>query len=581
MDAGKRQLSDILNGNRLLEVPFFQRGYVWGEEQWDRLLEDMEYVTGSGHPYFIGAIILKQQETPTGSQVGDIRTIIDGQQRLTTLSLFFKVLSLKIGQPERFDGDFRLRNGSDLAIRHSRRDIDAFKHALGMDSVSKIDSEDNISRCFNYFVDKLNPEKLDYTLIFNRLLFVGIDLGRDEDEQQIFDTINSLGVRLTTAELLKNYFFGRQNETDYRQYWEGTFEGDSDTIQYWESEITTGRIKRTLVDLFFYSYLQIKIQQAKVKTTDKLLYDKVERLFESYKHFIQTYNSETNQTDLLSEIREYAAVFRRSFDPKIVEQPVSREYGIGRLTTVMFYLDISSFTSFILYVLRNQPDQDERDRLFEAMESYIMRRMVVGAPARDNTNLSASMILNQILTKEEFVDFITERSDKLYFFPNDADLKDGFSSKALINKQAAAVLYMLESRTRDGSRQGTGLLGIDRYSLEHLMPKKWRNNWKHPDTQEEAIARDRKLLTLGNLAIITQSLNASIRDSDWPTKKHGRSGRNDGLVSYAGGIETLNEYLSLDEWNEAEIDKRANDLYEKALAAWPTIYNDTTTLIGR
>ena len=96
MDAGKRQLSDILNGNRLLEVPFFQRGYVWGEDQWDRLLEDMEYVTASNRPYFIGAVIVKQQETPTGSQVGDIRTIIDGQQRLTTLSLFFRPIGQNV-----------------------------------------------------------------------------------------------------------------------------------------------------------------------------------------------------------------------------------------------------------------------------------------------------------------------------------------------------------------------------------------------------------------------------------------------------------------------------------------------------
>jgi len=78
---------------------------------------------------------------------------------------------------------------------------------------------------------------------------------------------------------------------------------------------------------------------------------------------------------------------------------------------------------------------------------------------------------------------------------------------------------------------------------------------------------NRTLLTLGNLAIITQSLNASIRDSDWTTKKQGCSNKQ-GLAHYSAGIETLSPYLDLPEWNEIEIDKRAEFLYEKACDIW-------------
>ena len=98
MDAGKRSINDIFNGNRVLEIPFFQRAYVWEEAQWERLLEDMEKVSKSNKPYFLGSVILKQQPTSTGGRVGDIRTLIDGQQRLTTLNIFFKVLCLKTNQ---------------------------------------------------------------------------------------------------------------------------------------------------------------------------------------------------------------------------------------------------------------------------------------------------------------------------------------------------------------------------------------------------------------------------------------------------------------------------------------------------
>lgn len=81
MDAGTKQLADILNGNRVLEVPYYQRSYVWKEEQWSRFLSDMEYITSTGKDYFLGSIILKQQ--PTGISPFDLQSIrySDGKLR--------------------------------------------------------------------------------------------------------------------------------------------------------------------------------------------------------------------------------------------------------------------------------------------------------------------------------------------------------------------------------------------------------------------------------------------------------------------------------------------------------------------
>ena len=72
MDAGKRTINDIFNGNRVLEIPFFQRSYVWGIPQWERLLEDMKAISSSNKPYFLGSVILKQQETWLTSQTDQI-----------------------------------------------------------------------------------------------------------------------------------------------------------------------------------------------------------------------------------------------------------------------------------------------------------------------------------------------------------------------------------------------------------------------------------------------------------------------------------------------------------------------------
>lgn len=151
--------------------------------------------------------------------------------------------------------------------------------------------------------------------------------------------------------------------------------------------------------------------------------------------------------------------------------------------------------------------------------------------------------------------------------PSNKEIEDGFNSSKLINKQVAGILYLIESKIRDKSKQATQLLGINKYSLEHLMPKKWVNKWDQLNSKEEVDFRNMKLLTLGNLTIITQSLNASIRDSNWAIKKEG-SGKNQGLVHFSAGIETLAPYLKLQEWNEEEIENRAIYLCKKALEIW-------------
>ncbi|MCB9304842.1 MAG: DUF262 domain-containing protein [Lewinellaceae bacterium] len=567
MDAGKRTINDIFNGNRVLEVPFFQRAYVWGEEQWERLLEDMEMITAMNKPYFLGSVILKQQETNSSGGVGDIRTVIDGQQRLTTLNIFFKVLCLKTGENASFDWRFRLQN-KDLGLWHNHNDIEAFERVLGLESMEEISSSDNISMAYEYFRKKLDPNKLNWQKLLNNIVFVGIDLGKEEDEQQIFDTINSLGVRLTTAELLKNHFFNRDDLEDYEEYWKSVFEKDEETKSYWDMEITTGRTRRTFIDLFFYAYLQIKIQQPdlKVRAEEKTEYSRVDALFESYKHFIKTYN--LDKKELLTEIKEYAEKFRSNFDHEAVDRELAADFGMDRINAIIFGMETSTLIPYVLYVLKHVPDEAQRSELFEFIESYIMRRMVVKASTKNYNQLFTDrLITNRILSKDQFREYLASQSDKINYLPGDAELKLGFDQSILINRQAAGIIYFLESRIRDRSRQATQLLGLKKYSLEHLMPKKWGNNWPQLETREEIDYRNWKLKTLGNLAIITQSLNASIRDSDWATKKEGRS-KKLGLEHFSAGIETLAPYLKLPEWNEEEIEKRAQDLYDMAQRVW-------------
>lgn len=565
MDAGKATISGVFNGSRLLQIPFYQRAYVWGQDQWKRLLNDMVYVTKEKRPYFLGAIILKQASAGnTWSQVSEVRTVIDGQQRLTTMILFFKALCMKTGSEDLFKRDFILET-NDVALKHDRYDEEAFKKVVYNSNSNAIEGSSLIIQAYNYFLSHIDPQTVDRNIIKSNVQFVCIDLNENEDEQQIFDTINSLGVRLTTAELLKNYFFDRENETDFKRYWEDIFEPSMEIKSYWNQEVTTGRTKRTLIDIFFDAFLQILVQNKKlgVSTGDKLNYSRTRNLFQSYKDLIYFYYGD-NKDAVLNEMKPYAQSFESIFNPHYCDEAIPAKPSLERMNVLIFGLKNSTVIPYVLYVHQNA-DSNEESKIYAILESYIVRRMIDQAPTKNYNRLFTSLILNQALDASTLRKFLNEDDETTTYVPTDDAIRAAFSKNCLYNLQSKGVLYLLESAIRP-DMSSTKLLGFNGYSLEHMMPKKWRNNWGHLE-EKAALNRDRKLLTLGNLAIITHSLNSSIRDANWTVKKQGK-GEKDGLANCASGLATMYNVLNKNEWSEHDIEERGNWLADKAIKVW-------------
>lgn len=577
MKAGAILISEIFNGSRLLEVPFYQRAYVWKEEQWDRFLEDMEFVTNTKRQYFLGSIILKNGKSPSMTDVfSDRKIIIDGQQRLTTLMIFVKVYCLKNNDNILFERMFKLRDDS-LSLIHGKNDAKAFLQVMSQDKAEVIPNtipESQIISAYNYFVKNMNSEKININIINQKVQFVYIELDENEDEQQVFDTINSLGVRLTTSELLKNYFFQRNNVNEYEDSWVSIFERDDETRLYWEQELETGRLKRSLIDIFFDSFFQVFIQNKEYNVTseDKIVYARVDHLAKSYQDFINKYCN-GNKGVVLSLLPTYAKCFAKAFRPEICNMGLTASAGIERINVIIFGLNNTTLIPYVLYIEHNVEDINERNKMYGMLESYIMRRMVVHASTKNYNNLFTSLILNNVCDSETLKIRLSKGKDATTYMPNDAELLSGFKKAKLVNLQTKGILYFIESGIRP-SRSSTALYGFYNYSLEHLMPKKWRNNWTACVNEEAERERDSKLLTLGNLAIIPQSLNAAIRDSNWTIKKTGTNHNNPGLSICASGLCTLHDALQKDEWNELEIEARAEWLYKQAKVVW--CYDMTT-----
>ncbi|MBD5419703.1 MAG: DUF262 domain-containing protein [Bacteroides sp.] len=567
MDAGKKKINDILNGNRQLVIPFFQRSYVWKEDLWERFIESMELVSQTGKEYFLGSVILKQLPTSTSSTVGDVRTVIDGQQRLTTLALFLKVLCFKTGKRRKFENMFILDDDK-FAIVHNMFDKVIFDEIIAQENLAYVNSESRLAQAYQFFLDNLDVEKFNLDTILAHISFVGIDLNNEDDEQVIFDTINSIGVTLTTGELLKNYLFSQDSIHIYLSKWKPVFEADEETLKYWDSNVTQVRKIRKNLETFLNAYLHIKINDPAYgfDSVKKERFNRVEDLFSQYKDFISMTGIDYNI--LVDDLTEYAQIYRHHLSPRVLNEEISSKYGLERLNLIIFGLDTTTLMPYLLYVLKNQNNQEEIDKIARILESYLMRRLVCKRSTNNYSDLfSQSLIGAQFLTAQSLKEYLSSKeNDSSLAMPGDEEFIYAFEDNVLLDIRSKGVLYLLESKIRS-SRHSTSLKSFNSYTLEHLMPKKWKpETWPIADpTQTES--RNLKLKTLGNLSILPQTLNSSISNNSWNIKLNGNT-KKKGLKEYATGLDTMSFVLSQTDWNESKIEARADWLFDNARVIW-------------
>ena len=397
MQADKENLTTFIGSNQYYEIPFFQRSYVWDVEQWERIIDDAIYASETRKPLFLGAVIFKKRINPDG--LPDGFTIIDGQQRLTTLFIFFKVLSLFSGQTAWFNGTFKKFNGSPV-LKQSHINLEDFENIIALTSPEDLRENANnsqINKAYTYFrmrlrdifINKENKNSvgkriIDYDTIFMLLNFVVIKLDENDDEQQIFDTINSLGVKLTTGELLKNYLFSAGQLNDYNDIWKPIFEKDNETISFWNSQMANGRNLKKTIDIFLFYFLQVKAQDPTLKI-DKKQARRMDNLFVNLKEIVEANHLDKDIFAL--EIAQYAELFMKCFrrDDEDGEFDVPSSFGMERISFIINNLDSNTMIPYVLYILNSVDSEAERNKIFGFLETYIVRRLIVDS---NNNNYS-------------------------------------------------------------------------------------------------------------------------------------------------------------------------------------------------
>lgn len=577
LSANKEKLHSFFQGANQYQIPFFQRSYVWKkdnwEELWDNIIEEKQALSlGDDSEHFIGTIIIKQKlSTTLGINPFDL---IDGQQRLTTICLLLKAIqdSLKNADNKKYIGALLLfsdANGKQyIRLSHSKIDTKYFSEiilssdenqSLTYDSYKEeeVAKLNNIQKCYVYFKSKtkvLDHEELMAltNIILGRLPVIHMALSKEDDVQQIFDTINSLGIKLTTGELLKNHLFASYKvEPLYSEYWEKVFEEDEDDVRFWNDNKTSGRIPRTVIELFLHSFLTIK--------TERLT--KLESLFKEYKSYLKDL-SDDDRIAFAKELKEYAEIYR-NFPCDINLKEFSYSEYEKRFFYLIDKLDINTVMPLMLYIYRNIKNIIERQKIIETLESYLVRRTACKLTTKNYNNLFVSIMgemkKNNIQKADDFKKILLTYKDDTNLMPSDAQMEIAFHTNHIINKYAEGILFCITLYLNSHDYMDNNYLNNDNLSLEHIMPKKWRNHWNTPTVTDDT-NRDHKLLTIGNLTVVKGKLNSRMRDSSWDKKKV--------ELKQCSIFKITSDYVNILSWDEVSISKRANDLLTYAKEIW-------------
>lgn len=581
-----------------VKIPFFQRGYVWNRDNWEDILSDLLDFEKS---HFLGSLILKQLEKQTGKPKEVL--VIDGQQRLTTLSVLIRALYNSFDSETQQNCNVSLKNylfykknqtdkEFHVKISHSKIDKRYFQKII-KDELSEEEydaiivenpgiktqtSSNQILQCYKYFFETLKG--LDEHLrleLFNKLLdqenkiLVIIDLSEKEDEQSIFDTINSAGVRLSSADIVKNALFQKaldlfENQDDveilYQENWEDVFSKDEEAINFWDTPRTTGRLMRDNIEILLHSISVIKGFFDPDKNT-------LSDLSTLYKDYIK----QINKADLelfLKEISKYAKLFREKILVFNNSSLLSYQDSHSRLFHILSLCEISTFHPYILSLFYKYENDSLRLELeLKKVESLVIRRMITKSETKSYNKMCKEFINNNSAIDKKLVEL------------NDSSILNGVSF--ISNKSASILLFWIELYRRDKDRKQSVKELKYNYSLEHLMPQKWEEFWNNVTIRDdkdmviidkELAKKERtsKIYSIGNMTLLNSSLNTSLRNYDFSRKIEGE-GRKKGIRHYADlGItkfDILDQYDSGDiVWDEQKINNRTKDLFTDILTIW-------------
>lgn len=552
MDARKGNIYEILNGNKQFLIPVYQRYYSWNLEQCRRLWNDIADMQKKGKVgHFVGSIVnIAEQAMPTGVQK---YMIIDGQQRMTTLTLLLLALrDYAINNPE--DQTINARRIDNMLLKNeyevgderyklllTETDRDILMKLVDEKPIAE-DTKSKLLDNYHFFVGKIADKELMPAEIYEsigKLQIVNITLDRAvDDAQAIFESLNSTGKELSESDLIRNYVLMGLEPAEQTYVYEHLWR-PMELLFVYETQ-------GSIMDRFFRDYLTMKLtripKQGRVYEEFKLYHLNCE--FGTIRELCQ---------DLLTYSKYYTdIVFKRSSNPMLK----SLYEGIIDLRMEVSYpFLLKVHNDFAEHVI----SQDELMQIIRLCISYVFRRSICDVPP-NSLNKTFATLRNEIRS-DDYLNSIKAffvLQDGYKEFPNDERFTTAFMTRDVYNMRSRN--FILRQLENFGNKAP---ICIENYTIEHIMPQ---NRNLSPEWQEMLGVNWREvqktyLHTIGNLTLT--AYNSEMSDHSFLTK-----------IDMEGGFKEsalrLNSFVvKQSQWTEGTIKERACILADKAKQIWP------------
>ena len=552
MDARKGNIYEILNGNKQFLIPVYQRFYSWDIDQCKRLWNDIVEMQRKGKAgHFVGSIVnIAEQAMPTGVQK---YMIIDGQQRMTTLTLL--LLALR---------DYAIKNPSDTTINARRIDNMLLKNEYESGDerykllltetdrdilISLVEkkpiSESIRSRLienYSFFANKLADKEIQPAEVYEsigKLQIVNITLDRAvDDAQAIFESLNSTGKELSESDLIRNYVLMGLEPSEQTYVYEHLWRPMEQLFIY--------ETQGTVMDAFFRHYLTMKLSRI----------PKQGRVYEEFKLYHLNCEFGTIR-ELCQDLLEYAKyytniVFKRNSDTdlkKLYEDIIDLRMEVSYPFLLKIHHDC----------MEGLITSDELKEILRLCISYVLRRAICEIPTNSMNKTFAT--LKNYIRPDDYLNSVKAffvMQDTYKEFPDNDKFEGAFENRDIYNMRARN--YIL-SRLENFDNKAPII--IENYTIEHIMPqnKNLSLEWQADLGAEWQDVQKKYLHTIGNLTLT--AYNSEMSDRPYLEK-----------MDMAGGFKEsalrLNKYVILqNKWNQKHIQERAKELAKKAESIWP------------
>lgn len=552
MDANKIRLLEFLgSGKRTFNIPVYQRNYDWKQEHCRKLFKDIEKIALSNFEieHFLGTVVyVVSYVQPTFMEF----VLIDGQQRITSVTLLLKALydvieneDIKEDIYESYIVNKRAPEELRVKLKPIESDASAYKNILD-DNIEVTDTNIyNNYQLFKRMIDESPVSPVDLYNALNNIELVYIQLEKDkksENPQLIFESLNSTGLSLTQADLIRNFLLMNhsyvEQTTLYKEYWVKI-----------EKLLTNGKISD-----FVRDYLTMKT--AKISTKD--------RVYENFKEYAQETSNELDEQGLLEDLlifAQYYSYFLYYNSPNEKVNYCLEQFQQLKSTTVYPVL-LYVFDDCYAY---NNIAEEELIEVLKVLISYIFRRQICGYPTNALNKIFANLV-NEIEEcdvegsySEKILDILVKKTSS-GTFPRNEEFEYEFLNKDLYkSKIDKYTLCQLENHL---SKEKIAL--SNKITIEHIMPQTLTPQWQIELGKKYNEIHAKCLHTIGNLTI--SGYNSELSNKSFAEKKE---------IFRESNISLCRNICDFNHWDDSSISERGKLLFEIAKRIWelPERYN--------